>query len=99
MEGNKQSLWCGVIPLPSICLAVSSCLSNANLSPFLDWLISSFPERKYERGRSHNNERGKKQNQREQSNHSRTHAYIHKKQISYCNCRYTLVIIQQDDNV
>jgi len=87
MEGNNQSLWCGGVPFPSICLAVPSCLSNANLSPFLDWLISSLPERKYERKKSKKNERGKKQNRRGQSNHTRMHAYIHKMQIQLWHIR------------
>ena len=78
MEGNNQTATDfgkkkrqAILPLPSTCLDVPSCLFDANLSPFLNWLISSFPVKKFEPEKSQQRER----KQKRASNHSRTDAH------------------------
>ena len=66
----------GGIPLPSICLAVSSCLSNAIFSPFLDWLISSFPEKKYQ-GKNHTKMKEERNSTKESNQTIQEHMHIY----------------------
>ena len=59
------------LPLPSICPAAPSCLSNANLFPFVKWAGFSFPD-KFEQEKVTK----KRDSRKKLSNHSRSCAHM-----------------------